>query len=63
MAKNPTPQEIQKALIEHGVDVKFYKDWDKKGREWSNGLQACVYITHLPPLLERAMGLHPYIEQ
>lgn len=42
MAKNPTPQEIQKALIEHGVDAKFYKDWDKKGREWSNGLQACV---------------------
>lgn len=42
MAKNPTPQEIQKALIEHGVDAKFYKDWDKKGRDWSNGLQACV---------------------
>lgn len=42
MAKNPTPQEIQKALIEHGVDAKFYKDWDKKGRDWSSGLQACV---------------------
>ena len=42
MAKNPTPQEIQKALIEHGVDAKFYKGWDKKGRGWSNGLQACV---------------------
>jgi hypothetical protein len=42
MAKNPSPQEIQKALIEHGVDAKFYKDWDKKGRSWSNGLQACV---------------------
>lgn len=42
MAKNPTPQEIQKALIEHGVDAKFYKDWDKKGQTWSNGLQACV---------------------
>ena len=42
MAKNPTPQEIQKALVEHGVDAKFYKDWDKKGRDWSNGLQACV---------------------
>ena len=42
MAKNPTPQEIQKSLIEHGVDAKFYKDWDKKGQSWSNGLQACV---------------------
>lgn len=42
MAKNPTPQEIQKALVEHGVDAKFYKDWDKKGQAWSNGLQACV---------------------
>lgn len=42
MVKNPTPQEIQKALVEHGVDAKFYKDWDKKGQSWSNGLQACV---------------------
>jgi hypothetical protein len=42
MVKQPTPQEIQKALIEHGVDAKFYKDWDKKGRSWSNGMQACV---------------------
>lgn len=42
MVKNPTPQEIQKALVEHGVDAKFYKDWDKKGKSWSNGLQACV---------------------
>jgi len=42
MVKQPTPQDIQKALIEHGVDAKFYKDWDKKGRAWSNGMQACV---------------------
>jgi hypothetical protein len=42
MVKQPTPQEIQKALIDHGVDAKFYKGWDKKGNPWSNGMQACV---------------------
>ena len=42
MVKNPTSQEIQKSLVEHGVDAKFYKDWDKKGKSWTNGIQACV---------------------
>jgi len=42
MVKQPTPQEIQQSLIDHGVDAKFYKDWDKKGRAWSNGMQAAV---------------------
>lgn len=42
MVKNPTWQELQKSFIDHGVDAKFYKDWDKKGKPWSNGLQACV---------------------
>ena len=33
---------IRQALVDHGVDVSFYKDWDKKGNAWSNGMQACV---------------------
>lgn len=39
---NPTPAQIRQALIDHGVDAQFYKDWDKKGQPWNNGLQACV---------------------
>ena len=39
---NPTPAQIRQALIDHGVDASFYKDWDKKGRSWTSGMQACV---------------------
>ena len=42
MVKKPTAKEIQKALIDHGVNAKFYKGWDQKGRSWDNGMQACV---------------------
>lgn len=39
---NPTSAEIRQALVDHGVDASFYKDWDKKGNPWENGMQACV---------------------
>lgn len=39
---NPTSAQIRQALVDHGVDAQFYKDWDKKGNSWSNGMQACV---------------------
>lgn len=42
MVKIPTRAEIRQALIDHGVDAKFYKDWESKGRDWTNGMQACV---------------------
>lgn len=42
MVKIPTRAEIRQALIDHGVDAKFYKDWDVKGKDWTNGMQACV---------------------
>lgn len=42
MVKIPTRAEIRQALIDHGVDAKFYKDWDKKGRDWTSGMQAVV---------------------
>ena len=42
MVKIPTRSEIRQALIDHGVDAKFYKDWDIKGKDWSNGMQAVV---------------------
>jgi len=35
-------ETIRQALVDHGVDASFYKDWDKKGNAWSNGMQACV---------------------
>jgi hypothetical protein len=38
----PTAAQIRQSLIDHGVDAQFYKDWDKKGRSWENGMQACV---------------------
>jgi len=38
----PTADQIRQSLIDHGVDAQFYKDWDKKGRSWDNGMQACV---------------------
>ena len=38
----PTAAQIRQALIDHGVDAQFYKDWDRKGRSWDNGMQACV---------------------
>jgi hypothetical protein len=38
----PTAAEIRQALIDHGVDAQFYKDWNLKGRPWENGMQACV---------------------
>lgn len=31
---NPTPNEIRQALLDYGVDVKFYKGWDSVGRSW-----------------------------
>lgn len=42
MVKIPTRQEIRQALINHGVDAKFYEGFDSKGKDWSNGMQACV---------------------
>jgi len=42
MVKIPTRAEIRQALIDHGVDAKFYKGWESKGRDWTNGMQACV---------------------
>lgn len=42
MVKKPTAKEIQQALLDHGVNAKFYKGWDQKGRSWDNGMQACV---------------------
>jgi hypothetical protein len=38
----PNASEIRQALINHGVDARFYKDWDSKGNPWSNGMRACV---------------------
>ena len=38
----PTADQIRQALIDHGVDASFYKDWNNKGRAWENGMQACV---------------------
>jgi len=32
--KRPSPQEIRQALIDHGVDAKFYNTWDTTGRSW-----------------------------
>jgi hypothetical protein len=31
---NPTPNEIRQALLDYGVDVKFYRGWDSVGRPW-----------------------------
>lgn len=31
---NPTPAEVRQALLDHAVDVKFYKNWDTVGRSW-----------------------------
>ena len=31
---NPSPQEIRQALLDHAVDVEFYKGWDTIGRPW-----------------------------
>ena len=31
---NPSPAEIRQALLDHAVDVKFYKGWDTIGRPW-----------------------------
>lgn len=31
---NPSPTEIRQALLDHGVDVEFYKGWDTVGRPW-----------------------------
>lgn len=31
---NPSPNEIRQALLDYGVDVKFYKGWDSIGRAW-----------------------------
>lgn len=42
MVKIPTRQEIRQSLIDHGVDAKFYEGFDSKGKDWSNGMQACV---------------------
>jgi hypothetical protein len=38
----PTADQIRQALVNHGVDAQFYKDWNLKGRSWDNGMQACV---------------------
>ena len=38
----PTAAQIRQSLIDHGVDATFYKEWDKKGNSWTNGMQACV---------------------
>jgi hypothetical protein len=31
---NPSPSEIRQALLDFGVDVKFYQGWDTVGRPW-----------------------------
>lgn len=31
---NPSPAEIRQALLDFGIDVKFYKGWDTIGRPW-----------------------------
>ena len=42
MAKNPSAAEIRQALIDHGVDAKFYEGFDTRGNPYTNGLQAIV---------------------
>ena len=39
---NPSADQIRQALVDYGVDASFYKDWDKKGQTWQNGMQAVV---------------------
>lgn len=31
---NPSPSEVRQALLDHAVDVKFYRGWDTVGRLW-----------------------------
>lgn len=31
---NPSPSEVRQALLDHAVDVKFYRGWDTVGRPW-----------------------------
>lgn len=31
---NPSPADIRQALLDHAVDVQFYKGWDTVGRPW-----------------------------
>lgn len=31
---NPSPAEVRQALLDHAVDVQFYKGWDTVGRPW-----------------------------
>ena len=53
MVKIPTRAEIRQALIDHGVDAKFYKDWESKGKDWTNGMQAVVvHHTATPSAVE-----------
>lgn len=42
---SPTPEEIKNAFATHGVDIKYYKNWNSVGREWDvtgGGLYAVV---------------------
>jgi len=43
--RRPTPSQVRQALIDHGVDAKFYNTWDTTGRPWGSdgaGLDAVV---------------------
>jgi len=43
--RRPTSAQIRQALIDHGVDAKFYQTWDTTGRRWGSdgaGLDAVV---------------------
>lgn len=31
---NPTPADIRQAFLDHGCDMKYYKNWDTIGRSW-----------------------------
>lgn len=46
MANNrPTPAQIRQSFIDHGVDAKYWKDWDTSGKPWGwegGGLNAIV---------------------